>query len=556
MPTNTEEKLQPLPVIACWAIGVFVLLVCLFIPAVLVEVDNHHDGLMLKTSLDLFHGLSLFKDTFNQYGPGSSLIHLLFLKIGGPSLLSLKIGTAIFYALSGSLLFLSWARFLTLFQSFLALLLWLSLSHFFIYDWPVLPWSSSYALLFQSLALSVLVWRPQWTFGKIASLAVLSVTITLIRVPVGLTFSTAMAVIVSFFQFPRVPFRKGFRDGAFFVGICLILGSLFLGFLSASGNLFLWWDQVVLAPKRWLEKLGTIHNNLFLGTLFWKYYRGIIIVLMLAAFPVAAKLSFKRWPDSKKQLPLILGILFSIILYFAPHINHPLGGWPSAIPIFLIGMGVKTLFSPKSSANLERDRFALLLLPICLASWVQYYPVFCSRHFFWAISPAFGPLIYFLFRDSFGSRALTTAVYLLLFGNLFAHSISSAWNKFHHPYFALSSPPHLSGMRVGVSNAKLIGEFDAAINEYRATTPKFAIVLDMPDTLWATWATDFRNPVPVFAPWGYTEDDLASRRKFIAENRPLIVTNAANLANPLREQFSGHHVFRKVDDTLILLAPN
>ena len=46
-------------------------------------VDAHHDGLMLKTAMDVQAGQRLFRDTFTQYGPLTTWIHAGALALWG-----------------------------------------------------------------------------------------------------------------------------------------------------------------------------------------------------------------------------------------------------------------------------------------------------------------------------------------------------------------------------------------------------------------------------------------------------------------------------------------
>jgi hypothetical protein len=77
----------------------------IFAPLASIGVSQHHDGIMLKPALDVLSGQILFRDTFTQYGPLTTGLHVLALWIE-PSLLSMRLLTVVAYA-GGLFFFLS-----------------------------------------------------------------------------------------------------------------------------------------------------------------------------------------------------------------------------------------------------------------------------------------------------------------------------------------------------------------------------------------------------------------------------------------------------------------
>ena len=135
-------------------------LVILLVPLASMGVDPHHDGVMLKPALDVLSGQVLFRDTFTQYGALTTYLQVLALWIQ-PSLLSLRLLTLVAYALTLFFLYAGWRlilpRSLTVFACGLFVLFipvyekdWLG------QYWMLLPWSSVYAMMFQSLGLYAL----------------------------------------------------------------------------------------------------------------------------------------------------------------------------------------------------------------------------------------------------------------------------------------------------------------------------------------------------------------------------------------------------------------
>ena len=85
------------------------LLAWMLVPIARLGVDPHHDGIILKTALDVLSGQVLFRDTFNQYGALSAYLHALALRVS-PTLYSMQIMTVGAYAVSLIFFYGIWRR--------------------------------------------------------------------------------------------------------------------------------------------------------------------------------------------------------------------------------------------------------------------------------------------------------------------------------------------------------------------------------------------------------------------------------------------------------------
>src|ERR1035437_2676492 len=93
--------------------GMCIAVAVVFLPFAYLEFDFQHDGLMMKTAMDLASGQRIFRDTFTQYGPLSSWIQALALVVFGVKATVLK--TLSILALTTAIGFfcMSWRYFLS-----------------------------------------------------------------------------------------------------------------------------------------------------------------------------------------------------------------------------------------------------------------------------------------------------------------------------------------------------------------------------------------------------------------------------------------------------------
>ena len=108
--------------------------------------DPHHDGFMFKTALDVSRGLTMYKDTYSQYGVLTILIQAAFIKILGEKVWAVKAATVVMYMISYIVAYLIYRKFLGRISAMLVCFLTLAMSPF--YFWVFLPWSSVYSLAF------------------------------------------------------------------------------------------------------------------------------------------------------------------------------------------------------------------------------------------------------------------------------------------------------------------------------------------------------------------------------------------------------------------------
>lgn len=99
-----------------------------------MEVDPHHDGIMLKPAVDVANGKMLFRDSFSQYGALTILVQALAIKVFGGGLITIRFLTALSYGLIAALQWLIYSRLLPIWANAISWAIWLSLGYFFLGD--------------------------------------------------------------------------------------------------------------------------------------------------------------------------------------------------------------------------------------------------------------------------------------------------------------------------------------------------------------------------------------------------------------------------------------
>ena len=111
--------------------------------------DMAHDGYQLRQVLDLERGKTIFKDTYDQYGPLGGYLNLAGFELFGRRLLGIKYAMCAWYAAIATVLYLCARHFLGPLLSAFAILVWLSLAPFYQHGIMISP--HVYVLFFQAL---------------------------------------------------------------------------------------------------------------------------------------------------------------------------------------------------------------------------------------------------------------------------------------------------------------------------------------------------------------------------------------------------------------------
>jgi hypothetical protein len=508
----------------------FLITFLVFYPFSLIGIDQHHDGYMFKTAIDVASGQKIFRDTFSQYGLLTPWMQAFFLIVFGASLKTLKITTVFMYAVSSGILTACFRSFLPIGLNLLALGIWILFPPFYEANWIMLPWSSVYAIFFQSLTLSFLLSTFQKKSPQIYPLlaGVTCALALLCRQSVGLMTLAALLCTFGFMVFFKDKRAFGIRAGV--ACLCGFGGVffLFLAYLKWNGIFSLWKFQSLTWPKVWVERIGANRMSSVITCLFIGRDSGLkaLGVLLGLTLPLLSLRFLDRWKPLKFVLVGYYALMI-LVTYWArgQGVFDLPGGWAVAIPLAVVlylAWRVGTLLLNPSRCDFTTlSQIGVAL--IALGSWTQYYPVSCPRHIFWALAPVIGLFVYIAYEAA-GKRA--TIVALLLVGLLtpaIKTRVSQARDKLNKPYVTLGGLPALAGMKVPADEAEDWNQLSLAIKHYVDLDPNQTLLLEGTDALYSALVRNTKNPGPYFVHWALPiTDEIQMRTAFIDKNLPLI----------------------------------
>ncbi|MBE6689721.1 MAG: hypothetical protein E7590_00360 [Ruminococcaceae bacterium] len=344
-------------------IALFLLSLPLIYRFALVDLDPHHTGLMYKTALDVANGKILFRETFTQYGALTVYLQSLAILVLGPQITSILFSSALFYAASFPLLYLTARHFLRWGSALAATLLTLAVAPF--YFWQYHPWSSVYALFFLLLSL----WLLQHAFAQKArkrylffALSGLCAALTFwCRQPVG--FVTALAGLLCILFWLILLWKQKKRVLLF--GLLSYTGGIGLGVLSfllpiaASGATRDFTRQCLTNMASFAADRADE------GTGAWGILQHVIYSLFRA--PLFADIA-----EDVAQQPR-----FDLLWLILPLLALGMALWLPIRCILGLRCGKERLRPTESDVQL------LLFCVFAVAAWHQYYPVACYRHWYW-----------------------------------------------------------------------------------------------------------------------------------------------------------------------------
>lgn len=459
-----------------------------------LDIDYHHDGLMLKTAMDVAEGQVIFRDTFNQYGALTTFFQALAIKLFGAELLVIRLTTVFFYGLS--IIWLNKLCKLVLARPFryLVLVFFLGLAPF--YEVTFHPWGSVYALFFMLAAeermlvflrngrCRDLFWAGLATAGAFGS-----------RHPCGMVALLAGVLVLALWSFLNRQNRNALKRawGAFAAG--------------------------VLAPVAVF--------------VLWLVYVGAWDAYLLQAFGFTARFAVKRsggsWAD-------ICEAMFPFISFF----------W--VFPLASLGMLWFVSFRFFKGQKHEQAQYlpVFALLMYGLASWHQFFPIPCVRHLYWGAIPMF-PVLALLAEWLWRRKAWPAPKRIVLLVLLLIVPLSGVCFRlfigglrvYYAPKRVMGHVPGARGMLIFSNAKRMLTDARFLFDKLPPELKNRPYLNYTDDGFFAIFFPNRRNLHPMSVNWqnGVYPDYRETIEKLVREHKPVI------LSKQYPADFPGYRVF-------------
>ena len=501
-------------------------------------VDAHHDGIMLKPALDVLAGQVLFRDSFTQYGALTTRLQALALWLE-PALLSLRLLSAAAHAAALVFLYAAWRLILPRSLAVLASVVFILFIPAYEKDWlgdywKLWPWSSAFALMFQSLGLYALCRmirgdRPgRWA----ALLGAACACVFWCRQPVGLLLTGCLVVIWLALGWTGWK-PEGASRGAVLAGLLAGLAGvhgLMLADIWLSGAGPEWWYQNFVWPRKWL-----VRDMAWSWRQFFTVYVHPGAAAWLLALPLTAlglRLARRFRPGLPAWLtPAVYAGLGIALLWQHDRALAALalrnGGWTLLIPAVVLALAAISLASAFPGGTKPRPADYHLVAAstaLALGALAQYYPLPDPWHILWSLGPAFGLCIYALWRWLDWPAPVLTVVLAAAFVPAVYAKARSAADMLNQPRVTLDAPGVLRGMKVSPEEAGIYGRISGALDPVLRQRPDIPAVLIGNDALYLCFVSNRTNPLPYYVNWGDLGDAAGHERRwgYISRERPLI----------------------------------
>jgi hypothetical protein len=515
--------------------------VALLVPLAQLGIDQHHDGIMLKPALDVLAGQVLFRDSFSQYGALTTYLQAMALWIW-PSLLSIRLLTVAAYGITLFMLYAAWRLILPRSLAALSCLLFILFIPAYERDywnneyWLLSPWSSVFAMLFQSIGLYALLRMILGEHPRHWAMlcGVATACVFWCRQPVGIIMAGCLGVIwlaLHWTNWTPGTHRKRPVLGSLLAGF-LAVNALLLGELYVTGALPQWWYQNFVWPGRWsasMEWRDTLKLSVHPAACI-----GLLLLLAALALPGWLKkhLPARAW----RFAPVYYGGLALVLVWQGPWLLRVTalreGGWGALFPLVVLAQAVVSiipLFTGRKQVQSTEYYLVASLAALSLGSLVQLYPMADSWHMVWALAPTFGLVTHALWRWSgWRGPVLAAVVLALLFPA--AYLRARAMIKIaDQPVVTLTAPAALRGMKVPAVQARTyrqIVDALAPILEHQPDTPSALIGND---AIFLCFTNNRTNPSPFYVTWRGLADNEANLRRwdYIQTIRPLMFLHKA-----------------------------
>ena len=508
-----------------WVFGwiTFFVSLIIFVPFSRLGVDSHHDGIMLSSANFVAHGLSAQNEVYAQYGPISTWIQAIELQLFGPSLLVIRIASAVVLAISCGLFAVVARRLLGLHFAIVGIAVWISCAPFFDLDLQMLPWSSDYFVLLSAICLvlattsqvETIIWGIQFRDYFIGILLGWGIFLRLNpALPVLLLVIIGSWVYISFKTFQRL-----------LVGSCVgILSILFI--LQLGGGIRTWWDQSIIFPRKLY--VGVLKDSGLSGLRVNLIANGVPALLaMIFLFSILNFVNVRQRPKYFRTLLRHVSTCITLLFLYWTFLSD--GSISVLNPrLFLWGVvlgGILCLstFMGKLESTATESLFGyFMLVAVGLGSLTQVFPVVDRRHLWWAAIPGIFLLISLIPKRESTKSHLVGSIILVV--SLMVPAYSHAKSTLSETRVEIKTTHVLKGMLVSKDFYAAFDSSFSMIGDLERIHGPRAVINLCADGLFATLGSRLIYPDPYFVYWSFPRAVWSEeqRQEFVAEFQPLM----------------------------------
>ena len=499
-------------------------------------VDPQHQGFLLKTAVDVARGLTLYRDTFTQYGSIPIYAFAAGVRLFGETIVAINGVTCFVYALCGVTLYAIVRRYTNALVAAFAPLLAIGMAAF--YFWNFHPWPSVFALLF-SLTGTLSMIRYIDTRKLIHLLLCGASTAAMFwsRQPQGLTALAGAGVLLGLWAVGYLSRREtGKAMLAFLAGNAIVHIALLMVVLL-QGAFADWWTQMIVNAFAFAFTPASESATADIG-LWEKILIGV-------------------------NLNPQIDFVWRVLVY-------------GTLACFLVWVFLAFRQKRKSASRRASDPTLLGLVAFstfALFNWPHYYPTLCYRHVLWSDYPMFGVLCVALYRLAGRClkkparervrRALCTLVVLVLMTALCASNLvlrarigksrllgGGYGADFHAPEYAEEDTTirygnadygYLDGLYLSAREARFYDALFSALAALQAQYPEKNIVNLTDNALYSVFSSDnahkraFDNDPREF----HYPEQMDATMAYIAAHKPIVISN---------EPLAGFEVVAYIDE--------
>lgn len=506
-------------------------------------VDPHHDGIMLKPALDVLSGQAVFRDTFTHYGALTTYLQAMALWFQ-PTLLAVRVLTLATQVVTLLFLYLAWRVVLPRSLATVAGVMFMLFIPAYERDWlgdywMLMPWSSAYALMFQSVGLLALLRmiRGDEPARWAALLGVTCGCALWCRTPVGLLMTAAVAVICV--ALARTGWKPAGRPWgavmrALAGGLAVVLGLMFADLLI-SGAVAEWWYQLFVWPRQFMAHTVLVTWDQFVTTFV---HPGAVPWLL--ALPLL-RVALRRLQQVRPGLPAwvapacylaLAGLLLWQRERFFPALALRQGGWTTLLPGLIIGQAIACLLPLWVGRERPKPADYYLVAAwtgLAVAALAQYYPLPDPWHILWSVAPAFGLFALLMWRWlGWPAPAVAGLLGIAFVPAAYAKAVSFQ-EAARQPWVKLEAPAVLRGMKVLPKTASIQTQVAATLAPVLQQRPDLPAVMIGNDALYLCFVNNRANPLPYFVNWPGLTDAAGQQQRwrYIHATRPLVFFQAA-----------------------------